>query len=94
MLDMAMNSAVGEKTDKVKSAVVLFAVFYGGLKTLDIEEVAVGDGLGDLYKHLINDAYCADVRVSYLRVAHLTVGKADVKTRSSYSGKGIFGKKL
>ena len=90
MLNMAVNAAVGEKTDKVESRTVLLAVFAGVKERLILEEIAVLNGLGDFDEHLINNTSCADVCMTYLAVTHLTVGETDVKSGSADRSERVF----
>ena len=90
MCDMAVNAAVRYQTVQMQIGIILFAVL-DCLEQLGIfKEIAVLDFLGDTGKILINDAACAHVQVSYLGIAHLSVGKSDKHTRSIASLKGIF----
>ena len=81
MLHVAVNAAGRKQTHEMKSASLCLAVFHSGHKRLVLEELAVLDVLGDLYQHLVNDPACADVCMTYLGVAHLTVGETYVKSR-------------
>ena len=80
MLGMAVNSAGRKKSHKVESTALSLAVFHSIHKCRVIEENAVLDILGNLYKHLVNDTACTDVGVTNLGITHLTVRQTNVKT--------------
>ena len=51
---------------------------------------SVAAGAVDLHEVLINDAAGADIEVSHLRIAHLSVGQADVLAVGAQFGMGVF----
>ncbi len=91
MLHVAVNAAGGEKSHKVQRAALCLAVLHCGDQGGICKEVAVLNGLGNLHQHLVNDTSCADVGVTYLGVAHLTVGETNVQTGRADSCVGVLG---
>ena len=94
VLDVAVNAAVGQKSHKVQSRVLVNAVFHRVEQDFILEKVAVLDRLAYLYEHLINDPARADVRMADLAVAHLPVGKTDVKPRGAERAERTLGEEL
>ena len=86
---VAVNAAVGHKTHQVKSRGILFAVLHCANESFIGEKVAVLNGFCDPGKLLIDHPAGADVGVADLGVAHLTVGKTDVKAGCADKGHGI-----
>ena len=91
---MAVNAAVGKKAHQMKRRAVLLAVFNRSDKRLVCKEVTVTNGFCNSCKLLINNSARADVGVSNLAVAHLSVGKTNVHTRSADECVGIGCKEL
>ena len=87
---VAVNAAVTHETHEMKGGAVLFAVFHCADKRLILKKVAVLNGLCDSCELLINNAACADVCVTDLAVAHLTVRKTDVHSGSADIGYRVF----
>ena len=87
---VAVNAAVAHKTHEVKGGAVLFAVFHCADKGFILKKVAVLNGLCNSCQLLINNAACADVCVTDLAVAHLTVRKTDVHSGSADIGYRVF----
>ena len=69
--------------------IVLLAVLHSLEHGFVFKEHAVADVLGDLDQHLIHNAACADVGVTYFAVAHLAVRKTYVLAGSADSSVGI-----
>ena len=90
MLDVGMHAAIGQKAHEMQGAVMIQRVLHGVLQGLFFEENAVLNVLGDLHQHLVNHAARADVGVSHLGIAHLTIGQAHVQAGSADAGIGIF----
>ena len=74
VLVVAVHAAVGKQADEVQRGAVFFCVIHGVYERFVLKERTVLYRLRDAGKLLINDAACADVGVSYFRVAHLTGG--------------------
>ena len=86
MFKVAVNAAIGKKTEDMEGGIIFFAVFHCGTKCFVFEKASVTDCIGDSHKGLINNSSCADVGVANFGVAHLTVRKSDVKSGSTDYG--------
>ena len=80
MRNMAVNAARREQTHQVQCSSLFLAGIYSSRNCWIFKELSVFNVLCDLYQHLINNAACADVGVSYFRVAHLTIRQTYVQT--------------
>ena len=80
VLLMAVDAAVGQKTDQMECALRTHAIH-----RLDQHRVgkqrAVLDGAVDAHDVLVHDASRSEIEVADFAVAHLTVGKTDPRTR-------------
>ena len=79
MVNMAVNTAVRQKTYKVKRRVVFLAIFHCIFKRFIFKKFAAFNIFCYFNKHLINNAACAYVCVTYFAVTHLTVGQTYIK---------------
>ena len=86
---MAVDAAVGNKSDEVESAGLPF--FESGGEDRVLCERAFGDGFVDARKVLIHDAAGAEIQVTDFRVAHLSIGQADIETRGAEEALGVGG---
>ena len=91
VLHVGVNTARAHQTVNMQLAVVLFAVVDCTEECLVLKEVAVLDGLGDTGQLLIDNAAGADVGVTDLTVAHLTVRQTDIQTGCPQLGRRILG---
>ena len=87
--DVAVNAARGHKSHQVETRVVLERLVHSVDDSLVLAELAVVDSLCDSGELLINNSARADVGVTDLAVAHLTVGETYVKTRSADLREGV-----
>ena len=87
---MAVDAAVGEQAHQVQGAVICERLVHRRDDRLVVLELVVVDGLGDSGQLLIDDSACADVGVTDLAVAHLTVGETDVHARRADLGQRVF----
>ena len=94
MVNVAVHAAVGQKAHQVQGRAIRFAVLHGGEQGGIFEEPAVLDILGDLDQHLIDHAARADVGVSDLGIAHLTVRQTHVQAGGFQLAEGILGKEV
>ena len=94
VLYVTVNTAVGEKPHKVECGVVFLAVFHCVVESLDFKELAVLNGFCYFNEHLINNSACTYVGVTDFAVAHLSVGKSYIKSRSAYRCERTLGEKL
>ena len=78
MLERGVYAAVGCQAHEVHGLAGVLGVGECVLDFGILKDGTVGDGLVDFHEVLIDHAACADVEVSYFRVAHLAVGQADV----------------
>ena len=92
MLNMAVDSAVGQKSHDVQRLIIRLGVVHCFGIGWIFEEVAVGYRLGDARQILKHNAARADIRVPYLTVSHLPLRQADVHTRCGKLGIGVLGK--
>ena len=94
VIEVAVNAAGGQQTHDVQRLAVVPGVVHG----LDVDrvfkELAGLNLLGDLGQDLEHDAAGADVGVTDLGVAHLTLGQTYVQTAGLELGAGVFGKEL
>ena len=80
MCIVAVYAAVGQQSVHVQLAAVLLDVLHSLHENFIFKEIAILDRLGDTGQILINDTSCTHVQVTDLRVSHLSVRKADIKT--------------
>ena len=73
---------------------VFLGVFERGFHLRVLHDRVVAAGAVDLHEVLINDAAGADIRVSDLGVAHLSLRQADVKAACLKLGIGILAEQL
>ena len=88
--DVAVNAARGEQSHEVKVASVFDSVVNCVYDRFVILELVVVDCFCDSGELLIYDSARADIGVTYLAVAHLTVGKSDVHSGSADLSKRVF----
>ena len=91
---MAVDAAVGQQARHVQRLAVVRGVPHRLAQRLVLEERAVLDRLGYLDQVLIYDPSGADIGVTDLGVAHLTVGQTDPQTGSLYLSVRVFRPKL
>jgi hypothetical protein len=72
-----VNTAVGNKAEKVEAAATGARVLHGGDERWVGEEVSVLDHQIDARDVHVHDAASADVQVADFTVAHLAFGKSD-----------------
>ena len=75
VFEMAVHPARGDETVKVQLFAARLRGVHGAEKLLVFKERPVADVLGDLGEILIDDPPRADIEVTHLRIAHLSVGK-------------------
>ena len=80
MGDMAVNTAVREKSEQVQCGIICFCIFNSLYQLFILEEIAVLDCFRDSGQLLIYNAACAHVQMAYLRVTHLSVRKTYSKS--------------
>lgn len=79
---MAVYATWRHKTHYVNSLTSSVCSIDSFAKSFVREEVTISDRLGDTGKVLINNATCADIGVTNLRVTHLAIRQTYVLTRS------------
>ena len=89
MGQVAVYTAVGQKTAQVKCTVVLQNMVHGIGKGFVFKEAALIDGLGDLGQFLIHDAAGTDVQMTNFGIPHLTVRKTYGQTAGPQLCMGI-----
>ena len=89
---MGVDAAVRQQTQQVEAGILGEALVHSLIVGGDGEETAVLDGEGDAGQILKHHAAAADVGVTHLAVAHLTIGQTNVKTAGAEGGVGILGK--
>ena len=92
MFDMAVYAAVGQQSHQMQGRVVLLAIFDCRKQSFVFEEVAILNRFCNAGQLLINDAASADVGVSNLGVAHLTIRQANIQTGCTQLGVRILSK--
>ena len=78
MLERRVYATVGGQSHEVNALALLLGVGESGDDFLVLQDAAVSASAVNLHQVLINDAAGADVEVTYLGVAHLSVGQAYV----------------
>ena len=78
VLDVAVHAAVRQQTEDVQRLAVCSVIKRRAIDGV-FKKRAVGNGVGDARQILKHDAARADVRVTDLAVAHLSVRQADVQ---------------
>lgn len=76
------NTAVGDETAEVETAVAVLRPLKGGLDDLVLAELSLLDSLIDTDNVLPDDTAGANVEMANFGVAHETLGKTDGKGRS------------
>ena len=94
VVDVRMHAAVGQQTEDVQGGIEPLALVDRAHQRFVFEEITVLNGLGDAGQLLIHDAARADIGVTDLGVAHLTVRQADIQTGSADIGHRVFLKDL
>lgn len=89
--DVAVNAAIGEQPENMQRAVRFLDVLHRMVQRDIIEENPVIDGFGDAGELLIDDASGADIEVTDLGVAHLTLRQPDGQTACGKANVRIFG---
>ena len=90
MVEGRVDTAVGAEAEEMELLAGLLHIVVGGLDLGVLEKGMLAAGDVDLDEVLIDDAAGAEVHVSYLGVAHLSVGQADVFAAGLEMGHGIF----
>ena len=89
---MRVNPAIRNKADQVE------AVAMGGLDNFLEDRItvesAILNGEIDAGELLIDDAACAEIKMSHLGVSHLALGQADLEPARLESGLGVGGVEL
>ena len=80
MLDVRVYAAVGKQSHYMQTFTVEFCIIHSVNKSRIGKEIAVLYRLAYLGQVLKDNSACADIEVSYLAVAHLTVGKSHRKS--------------
>ena len=80
MGDVAVNTAVREKSEQMQCGIVCFCILNSLYQLFILEEIAVLDCFCDSGQLLIYNAACAHVQMAYLRVTHLSVRKTYSKS--------------
>ena len=89
-----VHAAVGHESHYVQFFAVRLGAFHSLYKGGIGEEIAVLNGLGNARKFLVDNSARADVEVSHLAVAHLTVGQTHGKAAGVEHGCGIVRKQF
>ena len=90
MLQRRVHAAVRHEAHEMHVHAVFLGVFERGFHLRVLHDRVVAAGAVDLHEVLINDAAGADIEVSHLRIAHLSVGQADVLAVGAQFGMGVF----
>ena len=91
VVERGVYAAVGGEAHEVDVLACGLGVLVGADDFGVAEDAAVLTGAVDFHKVLIDDAAGADVEVTHLRVAHLSVGQADVLAAGQQLAVGISG---
>lgn len=86
MFDVAVYAAVGQQSHQMQGRIVFLAVFDCRKQSFVFEEVAILNRFCNAGQLLINDAASADVGVSNLGVAHLTIRQTNIQTGCTQLG--------
>ena len=90
MLQRRVHAAVRHEAHEMHVHAVFLGVFERGFHLRVLHDRVVAAGAVDLHEVLIHDASGADIEVSDLRIAHLSVGQADVLAVGAQFGMGVF----
>ena len=83
---MAVDAAVGQQTHQMHRAAGLFSVLHRTHQCGIFKKAIVPDVPGDAGQLLIHYPACADVGVSHLAVAHLSVRQTHILARAVHAG--------
>ena len=86
-----MHAAIRSQAHKVDALAVLFSVLVSRNNLGIFQDAVVGAGTIDFHKVLINNTSGTNVKVSYLRVTHLSVRQTNVLAASKQLGIRISG---
>ena len=73
---VAVYTAIGQKSEKMKIGMILPAILHGCHQCLIFKEYTILNLLGDPCQFLIYDAARAHIQVSHLRISHLSIRKS------------------
>ncbi len=76
MLDVAVNTAIGEKPENVQGGIFVLYVLDRLAERCIFFKGAVFDGFGNAGKLLIDDATGTDIEMPNFGISHLTLGKS------------------
>src|SRR5690606_8116629 len=94
MLDVRMDSAVGEKAHEMHAAGPGRAGFEGFTKERNLEKLSLPDFFRDAGEILVNDPARSHRHVADFAVSHHTLGKTDGLSMGEELGVGILLEKL
>ena len=78
MVQAGVHAAVGAEAHEMELAAAGLHIVVGGTYLLVVEELVVAASHVDLHEVLIDHAAGAEVHVSHLGVAHLSIGKPHI----------------
>ena len=88
VIDVAVDAAVGQQAHQMHRTAGLLGVFHRAHQCGIFKKAVVPDVTGDAGQLLIHHPACADVGVTHLAVAHLSVGQTHILTRAVHAGVG------
>jgi hypothetical protein len=92
VFDMGVNTAIRNESDQVEA--VAMRGLENFLKDRVTVESAILNGEIDTGEFLIDDATCAEIKMTYFGIPHLAFGQADLESARLESGLGINGVEL
>ena len=91
---VAVYAAVRHQSEHMKGRIMFFAVFNCCEELRNLEKVPVLNGFCDSGQFLVYDTACSHVQMTYLRVAHLSLGKSHCHAASLALYKGALAHEL